>query len=154
MSLHPFICLVSPLLQLGLLKRLHSFSLPSITTPTQSEPVPNDPIIRKLAMLSQLAVFKDIIPGYRIRALTDKEKAEKVSQQVARQREHEQGLVGVYQAYLRALEAEIKGKPLQRFVPPARLTTVQPAPNSRRSPCNQCAPCSKKSPTSTSAPTS
>ncbi|KAL1713162.1 nucleolar complex-associated protein-domain-containing protein [Schizophyllum commune] len=95
---------------LGLLKRLHSFSLPSITTPTQSEPVPNDPIIRKLAMLSQLAVFKDIIPGYRIRALTDKEKAEKVSQQVARQREYEQGLVGVYQAYLRALEAEIKAR--------------------------------------------
>ena len=28
-------------------------------------------------MLSQLAVFKDVIPGYRIRALTDKEKAEK-----------------------------------------------------------------------------
>ncbi|KAL1744529.1 nucleolar complex-associated protein-domain-containing protein [Schizophyllum fasciatum] len=95
---------------LGLLKRLHSFSLPSITTPSQPNPVPNDPIIRKLAMLSQLAVFKDIIPGYRIRPLTDKEKSEKVSQQVARQREYEQGLVGVYQTYLRALEVEIKAR--------------------------------------------
>jgi nucleolar complex protein 3 len=66
-------------------------------------------IIRKLAILSQLAVFKDIIPGYRIRALTEKEKTEKVSQMVARTRDWEQGLVVVYQTYLRALEAELKG---------------------------------------------
>jgi nucleolar complex protein 3 len=68
-----------------------------------------DPHIRKLAILSQLTVFKDIIPGYRIRALTDKEKAENVSQMVARTRDWEQGLVNVYQNYLRSLEAEIKG---------------------------------------------
>ena len=54
-------------------------------------------------------MFKDILPGYRIRALTDTEKAEKVSQMVARTREWEQGLVGVYQSYLQTLEAEIKG---------------------------------------------
>jgi nucleolar complex protein 3 len=69
----------------------------------------NDIFIRKLAILSQLAVFKDIIPGYRIRALTEKEKTEKVSQMVARTREWEQGLVAVYQNYLRSLEAELKG---------------------------------------------
>lgn len=69
----------------------------------------NDPMIRKLAILSQLSVFKDVLPGYRIRALTDKEKAEKVSQMVARTREWEQGLVGVYQSYLRSLDAELKG---------------------------------------------
>jgi nucleolar complex protein 3 len=61
-------------------------------------------------MLSQLAVFKDIIPGYRIRPLSDKEKTEKVSQAVSRSREWEQGLVGVYQTYLRALDAELKGQ--------------------------------------------
>ena len=61
-------------------------------------------------MLSQLAVFKDIIPGYRIRELTDKEKAEKVSQMVARTREWEQGLVGVYQNYLKGLDRELKGR--------------------------------------------
>ena len=70
----------------------------------------NDVVIRKLAILSQLAVFKDIIPGYRIRALTEKEKSEKVSQMVARTRDWEQGLVGVYQSYLRSLEAELKGE--------------------------------------------
>jgi hypothetical protein len=62
-------------------------------------------------MLSQLAVFKDIIPGYSIRELTDKEKAEKVSQMVARTREWEQGLVGVYQNYLKCLDRELKGTP-------------------------------------------
>ncbi|KZS99298.1 nucleolar complex-associated protein 3 [Sistotremastrum niveocremeum HHB9708] len=95
---------------LGLLRRLHTFSLPKISTPTQPEPVTNDIIIRKLAFLSQMAVFKDIIPGYRVRSLTDAEKAEKVSQLVSRTREWEQGLVSVYQSYLRSLEAEIKAK--------------------------------------------
>ncbi|KAG1756821.1 nucleolar complex-associated protein-domain-containing protein [Suillus paluster] len=95
---------------LGLLRRLHTFSLEKITTPSHPEPVLNDTVIRKLAILSQLAVFKDIIPGYRIRGLTDKEKAEKVSQMVARTREWEQGFVLVYQNYLRSLEAELKAK--------------------------------------------
>lgn len=96
-------------LQLGLLRRLNTFSQPKISTPTHPDPVPNDNIVRKLALLSQLAVFKDIIPGYRIRPLTDKEKAEKVSQMVQRTRDFEQGLVGVYQSYLRTLESELKG---------------------------------------------
>ncbi|OBZ75212.1 Nucleolar complex protein 3 [Grifola frondosa] len=94
---------------LGLLRRLHTFSLPEISTPSHPEPVLNDVLVRRLTMLSQLAVFKDIIPGYRIRALTEKEKAEKVSQMVQRTRDWEQGLVGVYQSYLRSLEAEVKG---------------------------------------------
>ncbi|KAJ7470731.1 nucleolar complex-associated protein-domain-containing protein [Mycena latifolia] len=95
---------------LGLLRRLHTFSLAEISTPTHPDPVTNDLIIRKLAILSQLAVFKDIIPGYRIRALTEKEKTEKVSQMVSRTRDWEQGLVVVYQTYLRALEAELKAR--------------------------------------------
>ncbi|KAJ7709940.1 nucleolar complex-associated protein-domain-containing protein [Mycena rosella] len=95
---------------LGLLRRLHTFSLAEISTPSHPDPVANDLIIRKLAILSQLAVFKDIIPGYRIRALTEKEKTEKVSQMVSRTRDWEQGLVVVYQTYLRALEAELKAR--------------------------------------------
>ncbi|KAJ7046747.1 nucleolar complex-associated protein-domain-containing protein [Mycena alexandri] len=95
---------------LGLLRRLHTFSLAEISTPSHPDPVANDVIIRKLAILSQLAVFKDIVPGYRIRALTEKEKAEKVSQMVSRTRDWEQGLVVVYQTYLRALEAELKAR--------------------------------------------
>ncbi|GLB34987.1 putative nucleolar complex-associated protein 3 [Lyophyllum shimeji] len=102
--------LADPENSLGLLRRLHTFSLAQITTPTHPDPIPNDSVIRKLAILSQVAVFKDIIPGYRIRPLTDKEKAEKVSQIVARTREWEQGLVIVYQNYLRSLEAELKAR--------------------------------------------
>lgn len=55
-------------------------------------------------------MFKDIVPGYRIRALTDKEKAEKVSQIVQRTRDWEQGLVSVYQSYLKTLDTEVKGE--------------------------------------------
>ncbi|KIK08663.1 hypothetical protein K443DRAFT_672195 [Laccaria amethystina LaAM-08-1] len=102
--------LADPENSLGLLRRLHSFSLKEISAPGLTEPIPNDLIIRKLAVLSQLTIFKDIIPGYRIRALTDKEKAEKVSQMVSQTREWEQGLVGVYQSYLRALEIELKAQ--------------------------------------------
>jgi nucleolar complex protein 3 len=96
-------------MQLGLLRRLHTFSLASVSTPVHPEPVTNDPVIRRLALLSQLVVFKDVIPSYRIRSLSDKEKTEKVSQAVMRTREWEQGLVGAYQYYLRGLEAELKG---------------------------------------------
>ncbi|KAJ3546953.1 hypothetical protein NM688_g5457 [Phlebia brevispora] len=102
--------LADPENSLGLLRRLNTFALPEITTPSHPQPVPNDPLIRKLTFVSQLAVFKDIIPGYRIRALTDKEKAEKVSQMVQRTRDWEQGLVGVYQSYLRCLETELKAR--------------------------------------------
>ncbi|EIW85217.1 nucleolar complex-associated protein 3 [Coniophora puteana RWD-64-598 SS2] len=102
--------LADPENSLGLLRRLHTFALSEVVSPSRSKPVPNDFIIRKLAILSQLAVFKDLVPGYRIRALTDKEKAEKVSQMVARTREWEQGLVTVYQSYLKLLETELKAK--------------------------------------------
>jgi nucleolar complex protein 3 len=98
-------------LQLGLLRRLHTFSLKEIPSAAYPEPVPNDDIICRLALLSQMAIFKDIIPGYRIRPLSDQEKAEKVTQFVQRTREWEQGLVGVYQSYLRGLEQEVKGRP-------------------------------------------
>jgi len=83
-----------------------------IISPTQPQPIQNDPTIRELAILSQVTVFKDIIPGYRIRSLTDQEKSEKVGQAVVRLREWEQGLVGVYQKFLQLLESEIKGRVL------------------------------------------
>lgn len=99
--------------QLGLLRRLINFCRSQLSTPSHPEPADNDVIIRKIAVLSAQAVFKDIIPGYRIRALTDKEKAEKVSQMVQRTRDFEQGLVNVYQSYLQILETEVKGAFLQ-----------------------------------------
>lgn len=50
-----------------------------------------------LALLSQYAVFKDIIPGYRIRVPTAAEKATKVSKDVHRMRTQEMALLTAYQ---------------------------------------------------------
>ncbi|KAL3241869.1 Noc3p [Nakaseomyces bracarensis] len=62
---------------------------------------PNTCIFSILALVS---VFKSIIPGYRIRPLTELEKKEKVSKEVARLRTFEQGLVANYKNYLDTLK--------------------------------------------------
>lgn len=59
--------------------------------------------IKKLALATQLAVFKDIIPGYRIRPLSEEDMTVKVSKEVKKLRAYEQALVGSYQAYLKDL---------------------------------------------------
>jgi nucleolar complex protein 3 len=81
-------------------------SIPSLEDTTQQLPVPAS--IRALAFLSQLAVYKDLIPGYRIRQLTEAEDAEKVRDEVRRLREGEKMLVRSYKGYLKMLEGEIK----------------------------------------------
>lgn len=65
--------------------------------------------IRALAIMSLLAVFKDVIPGYRIRELTEAEESEKVREEVRRLRDGEAGLVRSYAGYLKMLEREVKG---------------------------------------------
>lgn len=59
--------------------------------------------IKKLALMTQLAVYKDIIPGYRIRPLSEEDMEVKVSKEVKRIRAYEQALVGGYQGYIREL---------------------------------------------------
>ncbi len=54
--------------------------------------------IERLAMLSLAAVFKDILPGYKIRPPTDKELAMPVSKEVKKLRNYESGLLRAYQA--------------------------------------------------------
>ena len=80
--------------------------MPSLDEDGKVLPVPNS--IRGLAFLSQLAVYKDLIPLYRIRQLTEAEEQEKVRDEVRRLREGEKLLVRSYKGYLKALEAEIK----------------------------------------------
>ena len=55
-------------------------------------------------------MYKDLIPGYRIRQLTAVEEAEKVRDDVRRLREGEKLLVKNYKGYLKMLETEIKRK--------------------------------------------
>ncbi|KAG2441809.1 hypothetical protein HXX76_003419 [Chlamydomonas incerta] len=69
----------------------------------QSLVADEDSMVARLAMLSLLAVYKDILPGYRIRPPTDKEQEVKVSKDVAKLRDYEQSLLKSYQAYLRSL---------------------------------------------------
>lgn len=59
----------------------------------------------KLGLLSLLAVFKDIIPGYRIRLPTEKELEMKVSKEVKKMRLYESTLLKAYKAYLQKLLA-------------------------------------------------
>ncbi|RIA93574.1 nucleolar complex-associated protein [Glomus cerebriforme] len=64
--------------------------------------------VKKLVLITQLVVYKDIIPGYRIRQLTDKEKSAQVSKAVKKIWNFEQSLLANYQSYLQSLEEELK----------------------------------------------
>ncbi|KAK7257069.1 hypothetical protein RIF29_30772 [Crotalaria pallida] len=75
----------------------------------------SDPIIVKLGLLSLLAVFKDIVPGYRIRLPTEKELEMKVSKTVRKMRYYESTLLSVYKGYLQRLMA-LEKKPLFQHV--------------------------------------
>lgn len=60
----------------------------------------SNPTIKKLGLATQLAVYKDVIPGYRIRPIAEMDQTEKVSKDVRRLRAFEQSLVSSYQAYI------------------------------------------------------
>ncbi|KAI1771403.1 nucleolar complex-associated protein 3 [Hypoxylon cercidicola] len=61
------------------------------------------PTIQKLTLATQLAVYKDVIPGYRIRPAVEDGPEEKLSKDVRRTRTYEQSLVSGYQAYVKEL---------------------------------------------------
>jgi nucleolar complex protein 3 len=59
--------------------------------------------VKKLALATQLTVFKDLIPGYRIRPLSEEAMGEKISKDVKKLRTFEQRLVTGYQDYVNHL---------------------------------------------------
>ncbi|KAF3058780.1 Nucleolar complex-associated protein 3 [Trichoderma lentiforme] len=61
------------------------------------------PAIQMLALMTQMSVYKDIIPGYRIRPQTEDGPTEKVSKEVRTMRQYEQALVAGYQNYVKEL---------------------------------------------------
>lgn len=94
-----------PEVSLGLIKRLATFANQNVTSAEDREKsAPVDEAARASAILSLCAVFVDILPGYRIRALSEAEQQERVNQELARRREWEQGLVNVYRNYLELCE--------------------------------------------------
>ncbi|XP_034329054.2 nucleolar complex protein 3 homolog isoform X1 [Magallana gigas] len=66
--------------------------------------------VRKLAMISMMEVFKDIIPGYRIRLPTEAEKAAKLKKETKKIRDFEETFLLNYKKYLEFLEMTCKGK--------------------------------------------
>ncbi|KAJ5388633.1 hypothetical protein N7509_011174 [Penicillium cosmopolitanum] len=70
---------------------------------------PDAPItVKKLALASQAAIYKDVIPGYRIRPITEEEMGGKVSKEVRKLRDFEQALVAGYRNYVQTLGALTK----------------------------------------------
>ncbi|KAK8873967.1 nucleolar complex-associated protein [Apiospora arundinis] len=66
------------------------------------------PAIQKLAMATQLSVYKDVIPGYRIRPQTEDGPKELVSKGVRTLRGYEQALVAGYQGFIKELTKQAK----------------------------------------------
>lgn len=62
-----------------------------------------DPTVTKLGLVTQMAVYKDIIPGYRIRPVSESEMKTKLSKEVRKLRDFEQSIVGGYQKYVKEL---------------------------------------------------
>ncbi|KAI5949336.1 hypothetical protein KGF54_005571 [Candida jiufengensis] len=54
----------------------------------------------QLVIMSLIPIFKSLAPSYKIRPLTDMEKREKVSREIARLRQFEQSLVVNYKSYI------------------------------------------------------
>ena len=67
-----------------------------------------DATIKRLALVTQLAVYRDVIPGYRIRPLGEEPPNAKVSKDVRKLRHYEQSLVSGYQGYIQDLSRTAK----------------------------------------------
>lgn len=66
--------------------------------------------VQRLAVLSLSSVFKDILPGYRIRDLTDVEEDVKVTKAVQKLRDYERTLVKAFQSYVKLLRGMLNSK--------------------------------------------
>ena len=83
----------------------HIHNLRSINALSTSTKIP---AIKKLALATELAVFKDIIPGYRIRPLTDDDAKSRLSKDVRKLRNFEQALLGGYNDYIKDMAKAAK----------------------------------------------
>ncbi|KAF9682064.1 hypothetical protein SADUNF_Sadunf05G0069500 [Salix dunnii] len=88
-----------------------------------------DDALIKLGLLSLLAVFKDIIPGYRIRLPTEKELEMKVSKEVKKMRFYESTLLSVYKSYLQKLVLLEKKSKFQHVAVRCICTLLEAVPH-------------------------
>ena len=59
--------------------------------------------VQKLALVTQMAVYRDVIPGYRVRPLSEQDTKEKISKEVRKLRTYEQSLITSYERYVATL---------------------------------------------------
>lgn len=83
-----------------------------------------DVMTQRMALLSAVAVFKDLVPGYRIREPTEQEKAAVRSRQVIALERQEMSLLRAYKRLLPMLEAAMRKEPLVFAPALAALTTA------------------------------
>ncbi len=65
-------------------------------------------LIKKLILVSLTEIFKDIVPGYKIRVWSEKENEQQVSKDIASLKEYEHQLVKQYKLFIEYLESCIK----------------------------------------------
>lgn len=66
--------------------------------------------VRKLASISLMNVYKDVIPGYKIRVLTSAEKKQSMKKETKKLNVFEDALLANYRQYLESLETMATGK--------------------------------------------
>ncbi|KAA8901325.1 hypothetical protein TRICI_006086 [Trichomonascus ciferrii] len=64
--------------------------------------------IKQLTILALVPIYKNLIPGYRIKPLTDAQKKEKVSKDVRKLRNFEESLLNYYKTYIDQLKDFVK----------------------------------------------
>jgi nucleolar complex protein 3 len=97
------------------------------------------PAIQKLCIVTQMTVYKDVIPGYRIRPASEEPAGEKLSKDVKRLRTYEQALVSGYQGYIKTLARHAaspatapsrkKGQPVSSIAFTCACTLVNAVPH-------------------------
>lgn len=78
----------------------HASSFKKLNAMVTSSP---NATIKKLALATQAAVYRDVIPGYRIRPLLEGDMSSKVSKEVRRVRAYEQALLSGYHEFVKQL---------------------------------------------------
>ena len=109
-----------PIENLSLFSSIRSFVNQNIDKKKEMESSSENDANNNLVLLSLLAVFKDILPSYHIRELTDQEKQAKVSKEVQKQRNYESCLVSNYTTYIKYLQ-----KCIESYNPHIKLVSLQ-----------------------------
>jgi nucleolar complex protein 3 len=85
---------------------------------------PSDQYTAQLAIMSLLALFKDILPAYRIRPPTKQEMAVRVSKDVKKLWDYERAVLNHYQQYLQLLEKIADGLKTDATVNSLSVTAI------------------------------